>query len=209
LGIGSSGLRSMMRIFSCYESVAALRGTNMLKTYRNFVERLVPKRVMYLVLPVTFYPCEDVLFGHVLDLRGGVILCVVFEDHALDLVLCPSEPAFLEVLEDDLQARLRAGDVARVGNGDAEGSCPVSVHRFSYWPLVPTSQKTTQVRCRVGQLVLLVIPVLERDEDAQVVCSRHDTHASPSELCAQLIVAPCADTLLGAVHVEGGDGRVV
>jgi hypothetical protein len=198
-----------MRIFSCYESVAALRGTNMLKTYRNFVERLVPKRVMYLVLPVTFYPCEDVLFGHVLDLRGGVILCVVFEDHALDLVLCPSEPAFFEVLEDDLQTRLGAGDVAGVGNGDAEGSCPLSVHCIGCCLSVPTSQETAQICCRVGQLVLLVIPVLERDEDAEIVRAGHHAHACSGELCAQLVVAPRADALLGAVHVEGGNGGVV
>jgi hypothetical protein len=58
--------------------------------YRNLVERLVAKRVMYLVLPVAFYPCENILLRYVLDLCGSVILCVVLENDALDLVLCTS-----------------------------------------------------------------------------------------------------------------------
>jgi hypothetical protein len=61
----------------------------------------------------------------------------------------------------------------------------------------------------MGQLVLLVISVLERDEDAQIVRSGHDAHACPGEFCAQLIVTSRADALLGAFYVEGGDGRVV
>jgi len=61
----------------------------------------------------------------------------------------------------------------------------------------------------VCELVLLVIPVLQVDEDTQVVCSSHDAHTCARELCAQLIIASCADALLGAVDVKGGDGRMV
>jgi hypothetical protein len=46
----------------------------------------------------------------------------------------------------------------------------------------------------VSELVLLIAPVLQVDEDAQVVCSSNHTHA-------------CA--FLGTVDVEGGDRRVV
>lgn len=59
------------------------------------------------------------------------------------------------------------------------------------------------------ELILLVIPVLQVDEDTQVVCSSDHAHASSSELRAQLVVSPRADALLGAVDVEGRNGRVV
>jgi hypothetical protein len=72
-----------------------------------------------------------------------------------------------------------------------------------------TSQDTTQVCSRVCELVLLVVPVLQIDEDAQVVCSSDHAHACSSELRAQLVVSPRADALLRAVDVEGGNGRVV
>lgn len=55
------------------------------------------------------------------------------------------------------------------------------------------------------KLVFLVIPVLQGDEDSQVVGSSHDTHTCAGELCAQLIIASCADALLGAIDVEGRD----
>jgi hypothetical protein len=59
------------------------------------------------------------------------------------------------------------------------------------------------------ELVLLIIPVLEVDEDAQVMRSCDNTHARASKLRAQLVVPLCTDTLLRAVDVEGGNGRVV
>ena len=61
----------------------------------------------------------------------------------------------------------------------------------------------------MGQLVLLVVPVLQGDEDAQIVCSSDDAHARAGELGAELVIASCADAFLRAVDVEGGDGRVV
>jgi hypothetical protein len=59
------------------------------------------------------------------------------------------------------------------------------------------------------ELVLFIPPVLQGDEDAQVVRSSHDAHACTGKLRAQLIVASCGDALLWTVDVEGGNGRVV
>lgn len=59
------------------------------------------------------------------------------------------------------------------------------------------------------ELILLVIPVFQCDEDAQVVRSSYNAHTGASELCAQLVIPSRAYAFLGAVNVEGGDGRVV
>lgn len=59
------------------------------------------------------------------------------------------------------------------------------------------------------ELVLLIVPVLEGDEDAQVVCASGDAHTCAGELCAELVVATGNDALFGAVNVEGGDRGVV
>lgn len=72
-----------------------------------------------------------------------------------------------------------------------------------------TSQNATEVGCRVCELVLLVIPVLQCNEDAQVVRSSHNTHTRTSELGAQLVVSLRTYALLWTVDVEGGNGRVV
>jgi hypothetical protein len=92
-------------------------------TYCRLAEGLAAKRVVDLVLPRPFYPREHLLIWNVLDLGCGVILGIVFEDDAHNLVLCPPEPAFLNILKDDLQAGLGACDVACVGDGYAEGAC--------------------------------------------------------------------------------------
>jgi hypothetical protein len=96
-------------------------------THGDFGEWLVAKGVVHLVLPVSFYPRENVFLGNVLDLHDVVILSVVLVDNALDLVLCTSQPTLLDVFENDLQAGLWASDVARVGDGDAERPCAMSV----------------------------------------------------------------------------------
>lgn len=59
------------------------------------------------------------------------------------------------------------------------------------------------------QLVLFVVPVLQRDENAQVVRSCHNPHTGASKLCAQLVISSCADASLRAVDVKGGNGRMV
>jgi hypothetical protein len=95
-------------------------------THGHLRKRLAAERVVHLVLPVAFYARKDFFLWHILDLDDVIVLGVVFEDDALDLVLCPSEPALLEVFENDLQACLGAGDVAGVGNGDTERACSLS-----------------------------------------------------------------------------------
>ena len=72
-----------------------------------------------------------------------------------------------------------------------------------------TSQNTTKVRCWMSELVLLVVPVLQRDEDAQIMCSSDNAHTCTSEFCAQLVISLSTNALLGTVDVEGGYRRVV
>jgi hypothetical protein len=91
--------------------------------YRNFGEGLVAERVVNLVLPVAFYSRENVLVWDVLHLGGIVALGVIFENDALDLVLCSAKPALFKILKNDLEAGLWAGYVAGIGDGNAEGSC--------------------------------------------------------------------------------------
>ena len=59
------------------------------------------------------------------------------------------------------------------------------------------------------QLVLLVISVMQRYENAQVVCSGNNTNVGTRELCAELIEASRGYALLGAIDVEGRHWRVV
>lgn len=53
------------------------------------------------------------------------------------------------------------------------------------------------------ELVFLVVPVLEGNEDSQVVGSSHDPHTCTGELCAELIIASCTDALFGTIDIEG------
>lgn len=89
LGTGSSGLRSMIRFFS-YLSQRCTSFRASWVAYGYFGKRLVAKRVIHLVLPVSFYPCEHVFLWNVLDLHDVVILGVILVNDALDLVLCAS-----------------------------------------------------------------------------------------------------------------------
>ena len=59
------------------------------------------------------------------------------------------------------------------------------------------------------KVVLFVVPVLQGDEDAQVMRSRHNAHTRTGKFRAQLVVASCGDALLGTIDVKGGDGRVM
>ncbi len=65
------------------------------------------------------------------------------------------------------------------------------------------------MRCRMRELVLLIVPIPQRDEDAEVVCARGDSDARSGKLCAELIETAGDDALLGTVDVEGGHGRMV
>jgi hypothetical protein len=92
-------------------------------TYGDLVEWLAAERVVYLILPIALYPREDILLSNVFYLCGSVVLGIVFEDYALNFVLRSSKPALLNIFEDDLQARLRAGDVTCVSDRDTQRPC--------------------------------------------------------------------------------------
>lgn len=82
-----------------------------------------------------------------------------------------------------------------------------SVRRTSAGAL--TSKETAKICRRVCQLVFLVVSVLERNEDAEIVCSSHNAHTGSGELGAKLVVSSRAHAFLWTVDVEGRDRRVV
>jgi len=66
-----------------------------------------------------------------------------------------------------------------------------------------TSQETTEVCSRVGQLVFLISPSFEVDKDTLIEVSWNDLDRGSSEFGAQLVEASSRDTLFGAIYVEG------
>lgn len=151
------------------------------------------QRVVYPLLPRAADPGEDIAIRHVADLGPVVVVRVVAEDDPFDSVLGPTKPSFLQVLQDDLDARLGADHVARIHHGDGEGA----------------PQQTADVGVRVRELVLLVAPVPQGHEDAQVVLAGTDADARTRELGADLVEAPGRDASFRTVDVEGGHRRVV
>ena len=73
----------------------------------------------HLLLPVPGNARDHILLRHIGDALLVVLLGVISEHHALDAVLRLPKPAFLEVVEDRLDARLGTGGVALVPNADA------------------------------------------------------------------------------------------
>ena len=69
--------------------------------------------------------------------------------------------------------------------------------------LESTSQKTSHICRWMCQLILLIVALLKRDEDAEIVCSSNHPNASTGELCTDLVESASFDTLLGTVDVEG------
>lgn len=59
------------------------------------------------------------------------------------------------------------------------------------------------------ELVLLIVPLCQCDEDPEVVLSRCHLDTRTRELCGELIKASRRDTLLGTIDDECRDGRVV
>lgn len=55
----------------------------------------------------------------------------------------------------------------------------------------------------VGELVLLVVSLVEGDEDAEVVLAGGDFDGCPCELCGELVEAARREALGGALDVEG------
>lgn len=63
--------------------------------------------------------------------------------------------------------------------------------------------------CRVLQLVGLVVPLLQRYENAQVVLSRADLDGGTGELGADLIKPASMKALVRAVDIKGTNWRMV
>lgn len=57
--------------------------------------------------------------------------------------------------------------------------------------------------------VFFVVALLEPDEYAEVVCTRHDTNAGTGKFDSELIKAIGRDTFDGTINPEGRDGRMV
>jgi hypothetical protein len=146
-----------------------------------------------LLLPWPAQPHKDVLLGDIGNALLVVVLRVVTEDDAFHFVRGPTKPPLVEVVQDRLELRLRAGDVGHIADRYAQGA----------------PENAAQVRRRVRQLVCFVVAPLYRDEDAQIVLSRHDFDGSARKLGRDLIEALGVDALLGAADIECADGRVV
>lgn len=139
------------------------------------------------------YARQDVLLGHILHARLVVILRVIPKHNSINLVGRPAQPALLDVVQDDLDLGLGAGEVGHVADRDAQAA----------------AQDTAEMRRRVRQLVLLAVAAVEGDEDAHVVLARQDLDRGTGELGRDLVETAGANALLGAGDVEGADGRVV
>ena len=154
---------------------------------------LGPKSEGNLLLPRAGEPDQNVRLRYVSDLGLVVVLGIVAEDDTFHLVGRPAQPALVEILQDRLQSSLGARHISHVSHAHAQG----------------TSKDTAEVRCRVLQLISLVITLVQGDEDSQVVLAGHDLNRSARELGRDLVIAPGIETLLRAADVEGADWRVV
>lgn len=146
-----------------------------------------------LVLPRAAQPHQNILVRNVLDFCLVVVLGVVSKNDAFHLVGRPPQPALLEIVEDSLELGLRTGDVGHVAHAHAEGA----------------AEETAEMRGRVFELVGLIVPLLKRDKDAQVVLAGAHFDGRARELGTNLVEASCVNLLLGALDPKGTDGRVV
>jgi hypothetical protein len=112
--------------------------------------RLRPQRKDDSLPPRPVQPAQNVRLRHILDRHLVVVVRVVTEDDAVNLVGGAAEPALLDVVEDRLEPGLRTRYVGDLAHADAEAA----------------PQKAAEVRGRVGELVRLVAAALEGDEDA-------------------------------------------
>jgi hypothetical protein len=166
--------------------------------------------VVDFVDPAALYPSQNVLVWNISNLHLVVVFRVILEYDTFNFVLRLAKPAFFEIMQDDLQLCFRAGNVAHIGHADAKCTYgDLSARVMDSCKQTLTSQEASQMGGRVGKLVLLVVPVLQVDEDTQVVVSGNDFDAGSRELCAQLVVSTRRDSFLGAIDPESGDWRVV
>jgi hypothetical protein len=75
-----------------------------------------------LITPASTDAREHVTLRDVFDSGFVVIGWVIPENDTLDTVLGSTDPAFLEIMENDLDASFRAGNVADVCDADRQGA---------------------------------------------------------------------------------------
>lgn len=130
---------------------------------------------------------------HVLNSRFVIVLGIVLEDNAINFVCCASQPAFLNIVQNDLDLGLGACDVSEFADRYAQSS----------------AEKAAQMGRRMGKLVSLSIMLFEGYEYAHVMLPRKDFDGGACELGSDLVKATGCDTLLGAGDVEGAHRGVV
>lgn len=131
------------------------------------------KAHIHLLLPIPRDLRQDIRLRHVANALLIVVIRVIREHDALDLILRLSEPALLDIVQDGLDARLRTRGVALVADGDAEAA----------------AQQAAEVRRRVRELVLLGAALVQSDEDAEVVLAGRDFDGCAGEFGRELVEA--------------------
>lgn len=187
-------------------------------TYRVLRERLLAERIVDFVCPYALDSAKDVLLGNVFDLGNLVVGWIISEYKALHLILSPSKPSFLYVMQDDLHPGLCACDEALIRDCDIEGSCSRSKSAHNYLLVRDTmsqrleqltSQKATQVRSWMRQLILLIPSLLQCYIYPQIMCARRHSDTRACEFRANLVIASCDDPLLRTSNVESRDWRMM
>lgn len=156
-------------------------------------QRLGPNRKHNLLLPRSTQTDEDILLRHVLDLNLVVVFWIVAKDDALDLVGGAAQPALVVVAENRLELRLGACDVRHIANRHIER----------------TPEEPPEMGSRVLELVGLVVSLVDRDKDSEVVLPRHHLDRRSGELGHDLVKSASVDPLFGAIDVKGAHGGVV
>jgi hypothetical protein len=128
-----------------------------------------------------------------LNSRLVIVIRIILEDNAINLVCCASQPALLHIVQNDLDLGLGACDVSEFADRYAQSS----------------AEKTAQMGRRVGKLVGLPITLFEGYEDAHVVFTGKDLDGGTCELGSDLVKTAGSDTLLGAGDIEGAHRGVM
>ena len=91
-----------------------------IEAYRDLVECGAAFGEVDPVMPCTLDSADDVFIRNVLDSGRPILVNVTLVNDSLDLVLRLAQPAFFEIVEDDFQSRLLAGDEAGICHCDIE-----------------------------------------------------------------------------------------
>jgi hypothetical protein len=137
-------------------------------------------------MPGTLNLANDIFAWDIFHSGYGVLVWIIPEHDTVQFVLVLSEPAFFQIVQDDLDLGFFARNETHIGHRDRQS----------------TSQYPTEMSGRMSQLVLLIVSILEVNEDTQIVSSRRDADACTCEFGAQLIEASRSNSLFGAIHPE-------